>query len=297
MVKAEISPIIKLASQLTARPVFKGAAGFYGENIMKKLSYLMLLTAVICVSFSIFVCAEECSNAGETQDKYLAGQPDECSYTTQTRTCCRSKIWSAWGEACPQCSEEQCWNGSECEDKPESTMIVGEDRYDGSECAASCTDFQCVEDKGWKCSDSTINYKQGGYFGRTQEKKFPIPSSNPSELSGACPRYLRFRDNSPEEAIAACELLAKNNYRGDGSIHNQVRTSPDGTRVFFGACEIRSNCACYEGSSKKFNNLVCTGAYPTTSLNVSWKCSATQLVCGARECGNRADDIIGLNDL
>lgn len=259
---------------------------------MKKLSYLMFLTATICVSFGAFVCAEECSNAGETQDKYIAGQPDECSYTTQTRTCCRSKVWSAWDEACPQCSDEQCWNGSKCEDKPERIAAAGEDPYDGSECTISCKDLQCVEDTGWKCNDRSINYKQGGYFGRTQTKSFPIPSSNPSELSGACPRYLSFRDNSPEEAIAACEMLAKNNYRGNG----QVRTLPDGTKVFFGACEVRSGCDCYDGSFKKFNNLVCTGAYPTTSINVSWKCSVTELVCGARECGRRADEIIGLYD-
>ena len=256
---------------------------------MKKLLYFIFFVAVICFSFSVCIYAEECESIGETQNKYIAGQPDECSYTTQIRTCCRNKAWSAWGgEDCPQCSEEQCWNGTACENKPENITIWGEDAYDGSECIVSCKNFQCVEDKGWKCSDSSINYKQGGYFGKTQTKSFPIPSSNPSELSGACPSYLSFRDNSPEEAIAACETLAKSNYIGGG----QVRTLPDGTRVFFGGCEIRGNCACYDGSSKKFNNLVCTGAYPTTSVQVSWKCGVTELVCGARECGRRADDII-----
>ena len=57
--------------------------------------------------FCLFACvslgyAESCSTAGATQNKYMASG---CSYTTQRRTCCSNKQWSAWGGSCPTCNK------------------------------------------------------------------------------------------------------------------------------------------------------------------------------------------------
>lgn len=249
-----------------------------------------LFAGFALMGFSLCVYAEECSPIGRTQNKYVAGEPDECSYITQTRTCCRDKNWSDWDKECPQCSADQCWDGAACREEPEEE-VVGEDRYDGSDCKISYSDCQCSDGSGWQC-DRSINLLQGGYFDNTgyNVKSFPIPSSNPAELSGACPRWLTVEDTrDPQAGIDACKQLAKANYNGTGG---RTRALPDGTKVFLGSCEIRSNCACYEGSSKKFNNLVCQGAYPTTSVNVSWKCNVTPLVCGVRECGARANEFV-----
>ncbi len=64
--------------------------------------------------FCLFACvslgrAESCSTAGATQNKYTASG---CTYTTQSRTCCSNKQWSAWGGSCPTCD----YDGRYCDD-------------------------------------------------------------------------------------------------------------------------------------------------------------------------------------
>lgn len=44
-----------------------------------------------------------CTTVGEIQERYTADRG--CGYTTHKRTCCKDKLWSAWGEACPPDSE------------------------------------------------------------------------------------------------------------------------------------------------------------------------------------------------
>lgn len=73
------------------------------------------LTAFCFFVFAGYTYAENCYTFGLVQ--YNASGCD-----TIERTCCSAtKAWSDWGEACPTCSSEQCWNGSECIDKGKVT--------------------------------------------------------------------------------------------------------------------------------------------------------------------------------
>ena len=67
----------------------------------KKIIIKAFLTAFCSFFLAALSNAESCSTAGQTQNKYTAGQPDDCSYTTQTRTCCSNGSWSSWGGSCP----------------------------------------------------------------------------------------------------------------------------------------------------------------------------------------------------
>ncbi len=40
-----------------------------------------------------------CTTVGEIQERYTADSG--CGYTISERTCCKNKLWSHWGEACP----------------------------------------------------------------------------------------------------------------------------------------------------------------------------------------------------
>ncbi len=40
-----------------------------------------------------------CSTVGEIQEMYTADKG--CGYLTTKRTCCKNKLWSEWGKACP----------------------------------------------------------------------------------------------------------------------------------------------------------------------------------------------------
>ena len=62
---------------------------------MKKI-ILSILT--IC-TVTAFACAESCSKEGEIGKKYTP--EGECSYKTETRTCCYNKQWSEWNKECP----------------------------------------------------------------------------------------------------------------------------------------------------------------------------------------------------
>ena len=84
----------------------------------KKIIVKTFLTVFCVLAGALLANAESCSTAGQVQYKYTAGQPDECSYKTQTRTCCAATgAWSDWGGSCPSCSSSQCWNGSICVNK------------------------------------------------------------------------------------------------------------------------------------------------------------------------------------
>ena len=58
--------------------------------------------------FCLFDCislgyAESCSSVGSKQDKYVANEPDFCSYRKYTRTCCSNGSWSEWDGECLKC--------------------------------------------------------------------------------------------------------------------------------------------------------------------------------------------------
>ena len=58
--------------------------------------------------FCLFACislgyAESCSSVGSEQDKYVANEPDFCSYRKYTRTCCSNGSWSEWDGECLKC--------------------------------------------------------------------------------------------------------------------------------------------------------------------------------------------------
>ena len=81
----------------------------------KKIIIKAFLTAFCVLTGALSANAESCSSVGQTQNKYTASG---CSYTTQTRTCCSNKQWSAWGAACPaaECTDgelKDCGSG-EC---------------------------------------------------------------------------------------------------------------------------------------------------------------------------------------
>ena len=79
------------------------------KNMIKSFLFLSFFV------FAGYVYAENCYTLGFVQYK-VSG----CD--TIERTCCSTtKTWSDWGEACPTCSPDQCWNGSDCIDKEEVT--------------------------------------------------------------------------------------------------------------------------------------------------------------------------------
>lgn len=85
---------------------------------MKETSSCFKLFLFVLFIFSVVSAyAESCSSVGSTQNKYTASG---CRYTTQTRTCCSNGSWSEWDKACGKadCTSDQCWNGSKCEDRP-----------------------------------------------------------------------------------------------------------------------------------------------------------------------------------
>lgn len=66
------------------------------------------------VSFVSLAFAEICSDVGVVQYK----PSGTCG--TSKRSCCSNGSWSEWDKACGKadCTSDQCWNGSKCEDRP-----------------------------------------------------------------------------------------------------------------------------------------------------------------------------------
>ena len=60
----------------------------------------IIFGVIVALSIGVYAYAESCSSVGSTQDKYVANDPDECSYRMYTRTCCSNKTWSDWDKAC-----------------------------------------------------------------------------------------------------------------------------------------------------------------------------------------------------
>ena len=109
----------------------------------KKIIIKAFLTVFCCFFLAALSNAETCSTAGQVQYKYTAGQPDECSYKTQTRTCCATTgAWSGWGEECPKTCDEST--------KPAATENCGEDN--------SGTRSRTVT-----CDTSTLTWKTGSW--------------------------------------------------------------------------------------------------------------------------------------
>lgn len=112
----------------------------------KKIIIKMFLTVFCCFFLAALSNAESCSTAGQTQNKYTASG---CSYTTQTRTCCATTgAWSDWGASCPSCSSSQCWNGSQCVDKPSDCNIET-----NTGCYTYKKDCSCSQGLGWQTAN------------------------------------------------------------------------------------------------------------------------------------------------
>lgn len=82
------------------------------KNKTVRNMFFVVFCLFACVSLSY---AESCNSVGSTQDKYVANEPDECSYRKYTRTCCSNGTWSDWDVPC--CASDTCWNGTECEER------------------------------------------------------------------------------------------------------------------------------------------------------------------------------------
>ena len=113
----------------------------------KKIIVKTFLTAFCILAGALLARAESCSTAGQVQYKYTAGQPDDCSYTTQTRTCCSNKQWSAWGGKCSSCNK----SANTCD----SWQIYA--GFDEANCKCECPQgaievngvCECDEDNGY----------------------------------------------------------------------------------------------------------------------------------------------------
>ncbi len=84
---------------------------------IERIIFGVMLTLSMC----IYAYAESCSSVGSTEVKYSASG---CSYSTSKRTCCSNKTWSDWDKACPTtptCGANECWNGSSCAAKEETS--------------------------------------------------------------------------------------------------------------------------------------------------------------------------------
>ncbi len=81
----------------------------------------IIFGVMLTLSMYIYAYAESCSSVGSTEVKYSASG---CSYSTSKRTCCSNKTWSDWDKACPTtptCGANECWNGSSCAAKEETS--------------------------------------------------------------------------------------------------------------------------------------------------------------------------------
>ena len=78
---------------------------------------IILSILAICV-MSALANAESCTSVGATDKKYTP--EGECSYKTQTRTCCENGNWSDWDKGCD--NKQVCEEG---EEKMESMDVWG----------------------------------------------------------------------------------------------------------------------------------------------------------------------------
>lgn len=111
----------------------------------KNKMHFFLLVVTFAVLFDS-AYAEQCSIIGETQVRYVA---NGCDYLTLKRECCSTtNSWSEWGEDCPICPENTCWNGKSCEYKDQITKVCSVQIAYAVSGTLTRT-ASCNEGKGW----------------------------------------------------------------------------------------------------------------------------------------------------
>ena len=113
---------------------------------MKTERIIFGVIAALCIG--LYAYAESCSTVGTTQNKYTASG---CSYTTQTRTCCSNGSWSDWEKSCPAtptCGTNECWDGSSCVAKGETSRNCSGNVTNATSGSQTRT-ATCTSGSGW----------------------------------------------------------------------------------------------------------------------------------------------------
>ena len=263
------------------------------KGFLSKILFLLALFIVVCVPAS-FAAVASCSGVTDSQTRYgtISGTcyAYYCSSGTLNKLgsvsssycascsgvkyapsgtcgtceykCCSDGSWSGCNQECPDpsaaCTSEQCWNGSKCVDKPDTSSKL----YNGK-CYYRCTAYTCNKGSGWSCSTKKYYLQDGSWT--TTSKSFDR-SGNISSGSLCSTKV-----STNASAYSSC-ITQGASVRG---IPYDAMES--GFNVHEGSCFVISSCSCPSGSSTFTDP---SQASSICGYNVgSFWCSGKELSC------------------
>ena len=217
-----------------------------------------------------------CSN--ETVNKLGSADSSKCSSCSGVKyavsgtcgtceyKCCSDGNWSGCNQECPDpseaCTSAQCWNGSKCVDKPDTSSKL----YNGK-CYYRCTAYTCNKGSGWSCSTKKYYLQDGSWT--TTSKSF---SRSGSISSGSlCSSKVTSDMSSNNACITQGASVRGISYDAMESNFN-IHTAD---------CFIITSCTCPNNSSVTFTNPNTAISYCGGSIG-SFYCSGKLLSCYAK---------------
>ena len=111
----------------------------------------VILSISAIIIMSVFCCAESCSRIGAKDKKYTP--QSDCTYKTETRTCCDNGEWSEWDKEC-SCEDYKFF------DKSTSTCVYKYDSYVNTKDMGIGYSDQYIS----KCYTARDNWKSRNFF-------------------------------------------------------------------------------------------------------------------------------------
>lgn len=142
----------------------------------KRVAVKVFLSVIAFLVITFSVYAEDCSSKGSIQYK-----ANGCN--TDSRVCCASGSWSAWGSQCSgadNCLPEECWTGSTCAIDPPAPCSC-----DNGTCKRTWT---CTPGTGWSYTDGTCVCNEGYILknGKCEKKSSCIEGRSQSYSKKSC---------------------------------------------------------------------------------------------------------------
>ena len=223
--------------------------------------------------FCLFACvslgyAESCSTAGATQNKYMASG---CSYTTQRRTCCSNKQWSAWGGSCPTCNKSA--------DTCDARQIYAD--FDEANCKCICPTG--AKEVNGTCECDTAN----GYVEGDHEC---VKNNKPSCGTNQC--WNGSKCEAKDETSISCVGRVQET---TGGTLTRTATCYSGSGWSYGSW--KGTCTCPSGSTWTGSGLsgYCRGNYSWSCTNhqESYYCNGANTVSPNEDCYNYGETATG----